>query len=258
MKKGFSANFPWVGALRLFLASLTLLTLSHCKKSKSDECTSVTTNPPGTTSAPSMTFYIGATSDSTGTTLTALNQISGSVTGCGPFGIWESGNGGEVATEIEIRLMGRLGVFAMADGTVTAIQSTSQPFEAGEVEGVFVRYGENYSIKYAHVVNPIVAVGDIITKGQRLGTTVRLTGGDYFWEAELQKKSGSTYYAIPWNGLLTNAAVFNSLYNFGSCTPGGAIKGTDGVTATTASNWVNDNLSPAQWDITNAREVCAF
>lgn len=207
-----------------------------------------------------MTFYYGQTTDSTGTTLTATNQISGSIatTGCGPFGVWESGNGGEVATEIEMRLTTRLGVFAMADGVVTSIQSASSPLESGEVEGVWVRYGTAYAVKYAHVKDPIVAAGDSITSGQRIGSMVSMGGGQYFWEAEVRQKSGSSTYALPWNSLLTNASTFNSLYGAGNCTTSGSLLGTDGVTATTASNWVNNSLSPAQWNVTGTDQSCTF
>lgn len=189
--------------------------------------------------------------------MTATSQISGyiSSSGCGPFGIWENSNSGEVATEIEMRLNTRLGVFAMAEGKVVEIQTSTSPFENGEVEGVFVKYGENFVIKYAHVKDPIVHVGDSISMGQKIGSTVLLSNGSYFWEAELREKSGNSIYAKPWNAYLTNAALFNSLYGSGNCTTTAPI-GTDGRTTTTVTNWVNNNLVPAQWDMTSISRSC--
>jgi murein DD-endopeptidase MepM/ murein hydrolase activator NlpD len=215
---------------------------------------------PETSSAPSLTYYFGSATATTGTTLTSTGQFSGYInaSGCGPFGIWENSNGGEVATEIEMRLNTRLGVFAMADGIVTEIQQTSSPYESGEVEGVWIRYGSNYIIKYVHVKDPTVAVGATVSAGQRIGEAVNISSGIYFIEAELRQKDGNTIYAKPFNSLLTNASTFNALYGTGNCVPGGTILGTNGSTVTTASNWVNNQLSPAQWDVTSLDEPCSF
>jgi hypothetical protein len=179
-----------ITVLRAAVFLLLIFIAVRCGKGLDGECGS--TIPSGATGAPSMTFYVGLSSASAGTAMTSTAQISGFIQagGCGPFGVWENSNGGEVATEIEMRLNARLGVFAMAEGKVTKIQSSTQPFEAGEVEGVFVKYGENYTIKYAHVKDPVVSVGASITPGQKIGDTVQSSAGVYFWEAELRHKSG--------------------------------------------------------------------
>src|SRR4051812_14746137 len=241
---------------RLLALALLLLGFSSCGSGNS--CTAQTAFPAGVSSAPSLTYYYGLDSASSGTALAAALDISGYISnaGCGPFGVWGSGNGGEVATEIEMRINTRLGVYAMVSGVVTVIQASSAPGESGEVEGVWISYGTNYVIKYVHVKDPIVAVGDHVSAGQKIGSTVA-SGGGYFIEAELRQKVGDTIYAIPFNSLLSNAAPFNALYGAGNCTPGGVVT-NDGSTVTTASNWVNDSLSPARVDVTSVAEPCSF
>jgi len=206
-----------------------------------------------------MTFFFGATTDATGTALTSGNKATFAANiasgGCGPFGIWE-GSPGEVATELEMRLNTRLGVFAMADGIVIDVQAASQPYESGEVEGVWVRYGENYVIKYVHVKDPTVTAGNVVTAGQRLGVTPDICGGLFFLESEVRKKQDGKLYALAWSTLLNDSGEFDSLYGSGNCIMNGTLKGTDGTTTTTASHWKNDALNPGEYDVSFSASQC--
>jgi len=247
------------------LATLGLLA-SGCGKGQNGgaSCASpVTTIHPNTSSAPTLTFYYGATTDATGTALANGNWNTFATThlkdgGAGPFGVWETGSGGEVAAEIEMRLKNRLGVFAMADGVVAYIQTSTAPLEAGEVEGVWVRYGSNYVIKYVHVLDPIVSAGDQITAGQRLGSMVGFNSGGmvYFWEAELQRKSGSTISSLWWSPLLSNVTAFNNLFTVPYVSASGWT--TDGSTPTTVSSWKSDANTAGEIDSTDRSQPCAF
>jgi murein DD-endopeptidase MepM/ murein hydrolase activator NlpD len=174
---------------------------------------------------------------------------------CGAFGVTENGSGGatDTATEIEMRLSQRASVYAMAPGVVVYIQPSTDPLESGEVEGVWVRYGQDYVIKYVHVLNPVVSKGERIETGAKIGTTPAFTQGGttlYFWEVEVQRKSGSSVTSLAWNSLLSSASshqtTFNTLYSHGQCT---AAAGT--------SNW-KANSSSGEFDSTSRTQPCAF
>jgi hypothetical protein len=230
-----------------------------------DRCAGIASHPAGVTSPPPLTFFFGAPTDATGTEINATNSATMlskiANAGCGAFGIWEGGAMGEVAQELEVRFVERMGVFAMVDGVVTSIQPAYSPTEAGEVEGVWVRYGERFIVKYVHVTNPLVKVGDRVAKGQRIGETLFYsvaTPPFAFWEAELRVKEGSSVFAMAWNDLLTNRDAFNALYGTGNCRDGGDPLDTDGKTPTTTSNWKNDRLPDGRWDATDQRSECDF
>jgi hypothetical protein len=179
--------------------------------------------------------------------------------GCGPFGVWEAGTypTGEVGTEIEMRKSTREKVYAMASGVVVAIQESTAPMETGEVEGVWVRYGANYVIKYVHVKSPIVELGDRVAPGDVIGDTVAMSNGSmYFYEVEVRRKDGDTLYALPWNTLLSgdNKTAFDGLFGNGNCAAPSVI-GIDGQ-ATTVSNWKNDAVT--EIDVTSMDQPCSF
>ncbi len=217
--------------------------------------------PAGVTDAPVLTFYFESggnpTALSSGNKSSFLANVSNA--GCGPFGVWEAGTypSGEVATEIEMRKSAREKVYAMAPGVVALVQASTSPMESGEVEGVWVRYGANYIVKYTHVHNPVVTAGAHVAAGDVIGETVSMSNGTmYFFETEVRKKSEGALYAIPWNTLLAsdNQTAFNSLFGSGNCTAPSVI-GIDGLT-TTASNWKNDAVT--QVDVTKQDQACAF
>jgi Peptidase family M23 len=224
----------------------------------------ISTLHPSTSAAPELVFSFGLASDATPTELssdalrTALLGLL-SFSGCGAFGVYESGNGGEIATEIEMRFSQRMGVFALADGVVVYIQPSSAPLESGEVEGVWVRYGSNYVIKYVHVVNPTVSEGDLVSAGDKLGTTVLLSQGgspQYFWEVEVQRRSGSSISSLAWNSLLKNTgaspthkARFDSMYG---------AAGTNCTAASGTSNWKANSNTSGEIDTTERSQPCAF
>ncbi|GEM_PF-5717548 len=138
----------------------------------------------------------------------------------GPFGVTEGGGGfEETATEYELHLKkGGDPIYALAGGMVVYIQAAISPGAAGEVEGVWVRYGRNFVIKYVHLVDPLVTEGQTISAGDRLGTVASYNQGG-FWEVEVQVKEGDKIFAYPWldfcdtatratlEGLWTNSAI---------------------------------------------------
>lgn len=117
----------------------------------------------------------------------------------GPFGIKEGGGGfEEIATEYELHLnKGGDPIYALADGIVVYLQPPLSGAVPGEVEGVWVRYGRNFIIKYVHLLNPLVKEGQTIKAGERIGT-VATYNQEGFWEVEVQVKEGNHIYAYPW------------------------------------------------------------
>lgn len=148
-----------------------------------------------------------------------------SVNHLGPFGVKEGGGGfEEIATEYEIHLKkGGDPIYALADGIVVYIQPAYSGAVAGEVEGVWVRYGRNFVIKYVHLVNPTVTEGKTIKAGDRLGTVASLNQGG-FWEVEVQVKEGARVFAYPWLGYCDapTRAILEGLWNNPGITHGEA------------------------------------
>lgn len=121
------------------------------------------------------------------------------VTSLGPFGVKEGGGGfEETATEYELHLkQGGVPIYALADGIVVYLQAPLSGAVAGEVEGVWVRYGRNFVIKYVHLLNPLVKEGQTVKAGERIGTVATYNQGG-FWEVEVQVKEGNRIFAYPW------------------------------------------------------------
>lgn len=115
----------------------------------------------------------------------------------GVFGVIENGGGfDEVATEVELHLEDEsASIYAITDGVVMYIQPPMSGAQAGEVEGVWVRYGKNFLVKYVHVINPAVVKGQIITVGDRIGSTASDGQGRGLWEVEVNVKEGGAIYA---------------------------------------------------------------
>lgn len=120
-----------------------------------------------------------------------------SVNFLGAFGVWEGApNHPEIASEIEIHLdHGGESIYALADGRVVEIQASEHPDYSGEVEGVWIRYGNNFLLKYVHVDYPTVQAGDIVHKGQRIGQ-VHFMGTSGFYEVEARLKLGGDIFAV--------------------------------------------------------------
>jgi hypothetical protein len=242
-----------------------LLAAAGCGKGSGEGggCDSPVTDiyPSGASGAPTLEFRYGTSTATTGTLLSSGNVSTYASTflaassACGAFGVTENGSGGatDTATEIEMRLRQRASVYAMAPGVVVYIQPSTDPLESGEVEGVWVRYGQDYVIKYVHVLNPVVSEGDRVETGTKIGTTPAFMQGGttlYFWEVEVQHKSGSSVTSVAWNTLLSTSAThqssFTTLYSDSAC---GAVAGT--------SNW-KANSSSGEIDSTNRTQPCAF
>lgn len=137
----------------------------------------------------------------------------------GAFGVWEGvGAHVEIAGEIEIHpLHGDEYIYAMSDGIVVEIQTVANhgdPIVANQIEGIWVRYGRNFLMKYVHVGFPTVKDGDIIRKGQVLGKTVEFNG-EGFWEiATFVNDSGRTFAVCPYNHLDAEThAILTGLWN---------------------------------------------
>lgn len=142
---------------------------------------------PDTTELPTLTLKFDI--DLNATTVKSL----------GVFGAMENGGGfEEIATETEFHLDQQdLAIYALAGGIVMYIQPPLSGAQAGEVEGVWVRYGRNFLIKYVHVKNPVVQEGQVIAAGDKIGTTITDGQNRGFWEVEVDVKEGDTIYARP-------------------------------------------------------------
>ena len=142
---------------------------------------------PDTTTLPTLTLKFDI--DLNATTVNAI----------GVFGALENGGGfEEIATETEFHLnQQETAIYALADGIVIYIQPPLSGAQPGEVEGVWVRYGRNFLIKYVHVKNPVVQEGQVITAGDKIGTTITDGQNRGFWEVEVNVKEGDTIYARP-------------------------------------------------------------
>ncbi len=137
----------------------------------------------------------------------------------GVFGIMENGGGfEEVATETELHLTkSHDPVYALAEGMVVYIQPISGiASDAGETEGVFVRYGRNFLIKYVHVRNPVVQLGQQLKTGDLIGSTIVVspnTPSEYgFYEVETRIKESEGVYAYPMYNFLdaSSKSLFDS------------------------------------------------
>lgn len=136
---------------------------------------------PDTTDYPTLTFKWDYT----------LNKST--VEFIGPFGVTEA-NPPAPATEIEIHTkIGGDPIYALADGIVVEIQEKANPVVTGLVEGVWVRYGRNFMIKYTKVVNPLFKAGDIVKKGDIIGKVLHYGYG--FYEVEIRILKEDKVYA---------------------------------------------------------------
>ncbi|MGK5088205.1 M23 family metallopeptidase [Bdellovibrionota bacterium FG-2] len=143
---------------------------------------------------------------------------STNLTTVGVFGVMENGGGKEeVATETELHLTkSHDSIYALSDGIVIQIQSAIGPvIDPGEVEGVLVRYGKNFLIKYVHVRNPVVQLGQQIKMGELIGSTIMIspnTPSEYgFYEVETRIKESDGVYAYPMYNFLdaSSKALFD-------------------------------------------------
>lgn len=123
---------------------------------------------------------------------------SNSVSWIGTYGVWEgTGAHVEIAAELELHLnLSGEAIYALSDGVVVYVQTVANQGDAikpNEVEGIWVRYGRNFMLKYVHVGNPLVREGDIIRQGQRIGSTANYNNFG-FWEVEAQIRQGNRQY----------------------------------------------------------------
>jgi murein DD-endopeptidase MepM/ murein hydrolase activator NlpD len=83
-----------------------------------------------------------------------------------------------------------------------------------EVEGIWVRYGRNFLIKYVHVGYPQVKAGEIVRQGQVLGKTV-LINGKGFWEISVNlRENNETYADCPYHYFnFSTKNLFLNLWN---------------------------------------------
>jgi murein DD-endopeptidase MepM/ murein hydrolase activator NlpD len=120
----------------------------------------------------------------------------------GAYGVWENGGGfQEIAGEIELHLdVSGENIYALADGIVVDVQVTANhgdPITPNQVEGVWVRYGRNFLIKYYHLGFRTVGKGDRITRGQILGKTVQINNRG-FWEIGIYlRENGDSWTDCP-------------------------------------------------------------
>jgi hypothetical protein len=227
--------------------------------STSSSCSSPQSYIPDTTSLPILSFYWDLNGDGTAVSMnttarrnTFYNGLKSSVA-CGPFGIFESGNGGEYATEIELhRTAAGERIFALTSGIVTELQAATAPTES-ETEGIWVRYGRNFTLKYTHVCTVQVNIGDQITEGQLLAYTC----ASGFYEVEAEEKSGSTILARPMRNYLSSSdqSIFDTLLTIGTRCSVLGWTNQDGSTATVA-NWAN--TAKTEIDVTAQVRPCSF
>lgn len=123
-----------------------------------------------------------------------------SVTWLGTYGIWE-GNGDhiEIAAELELHLnVSGESIYALADGVVVYDQRKANAIDninIGNIhEGLWIRYGHRFMLKYVHIDNPTVKEGDRVLKGQRLGSTSNINGSG-FWEVSAQVLDNGRSYS---------------------------------------------------------------
>ncbi len=190
---------------------------------------------PGTSAAPEMTFYWGASKE------TVVPPTLGEI---GQYGIWEGGGnffktGFEPASEIEIRTSSFADpVYSCISGTVVKIGVPSANSYGQQVSYMSIRYGRKYVLKVLHLADIPASIkeGDIIEKGTLVGYTERLGPAFGFWEIELNRIDSDKVVAIPPAGFFDSASmtVLDSIL-----VNAGETSWTLPLTAPTTEGWVS-------------------
>lgn len=174
--------------MKIFLALILLLSLTGCGVLKKKEEYDSYPFVPDTAAYPSLQIYWDRPLD------------SASVHWLGPYGIWENGGGfDEIAGEIELHLhQNHENIYALTEGIVVDVQplGAPDPAQPHRVEGLWIRYGRNFIVKYYSVNFPAVGKGSVVRTGQVLGKTSAI-GASGFYEVGIYLNAGGSWADCP-------------------------------------------------------------